>query len=65
MEKLKQLIAKYQEKIQKIKETYIKGDTFISDNNITAEELEVIESEYYLLIDVVNSLNEVLEKLEG
>lgn len=63
MQKLKELIDKYLKRLGVIEETYMKDGVFVYDSDVTDEEMAVVEKEYYLLKNIVNSLNDVLKEL--
>ena len=62
MEKLKEIIKKYLQRMSNIEERYIRNGVFVCDEDTTEEELAIIEKEYQILKSIVESLNSILKE---
>ncbi len=65
MQKLLDLIKKYTERLSFIEETYMSNGVFLCDDDITNEELSIVEREYHVLKNTVESLKEILQELSN
>ena len=62
MQKIADLVEKYLQRLDAIEQTYMQDGTFVCSSDVTEEELAATEREYYVLLDVVKSLNNILSE---